>query len=145
MFQKRILHKLEQDNMFHWVLQPEHVSTILQELHRGVAWRHLSFDITMRKILDVSYWWPMMNQNVYEYYQTCDQCQRTNNLLTQNLAKFIATLSLGSHQGKSLQRCRPRVSPRITFHAPRSARECEGMNPHTFTLGHYYKRWGVIY
>jgi len=23
-------------------------------------------------------------------------------------------------------------NPRVTFHAPESARECEGMNPHTF-------------
>jgi hypothetical protein len=30
-----------------------------------------------------------------------------------------------------LRRCRPRVSLGFTFHAPRSARECEGMNLHT--------------
>jgi hypothetical protein len=24
----------------------------------------------VRKILDVGYWWPMMNQDVYEYCQT---------------------------------------------------------------------------
>jgi hypothetical protein len=34
----------------------------------------------------------MMNQDIYEYCQTCDQCQRTNNLLTQNLAKLVTTL-----------------------------------------------------
>ncbi len=34
-------------------------------------------------------------------------------------------------QGKGLQRCEPKVNPRITFHVPESAKECEGMNPHT--------------
>jgi hypothetical protein len=33
-----------------------------------------------------------MNQNVHEYCWTCDQCQRTCNLLTQNLVKLIITL-----------------------------------------------------
>jgi hypothetical protein len=43
------------------------VSTILQELHGGVAGGHLSSDIIVQKILGVDYWWPMMNQNVHEY------------------------------------------------------------------------------
>jgi hypothetical protein len=34
-------------------------------------------------------------------------------------------------QSKGLQRCGPRVSPGITFHAPESAGKCEGMNPNT--------------
>jgi hypothetical protein len=34
------------------------------------------------------------------------------------------------NQGKGLQRCGPRMNPGVTFHATRSARECEGMNPH---------------
>ncbi len=33
-----------------------------------------------------------MNRNVYEYCQTCDQCQRIGNMLTQNLAKLVTTL-----------------------------------------------------
>jgi len=46
----------------------------------------------MKKILDVGYWWLTMNRDVHEYYQTCDQCQRIGNLLTQNLAKVVTTL-----------------------------------------------------
>jgi len=42
----------------------------LQELHGAVVGKRFSFDITVQKILDVGYWWPTMNQNVYEYYQT---------------------------------------------------------------------------
>jgi hypothetical protein len=34
----------------------------------------------------------MMNWDVYEYCQICDQCQRISNLLTQNLAKLVITL-----------------------------------------------------
>jgi hypothetical protein len=61
------------------------------ELQEGI-FLHFSSDIIMRKILDVGYWWPTMNQDVYEYFQTCDQCQRIGNLLTQNLAKLVTTL-----------------------------------------------------
>jgi hypothetical protein len=32
-----------------------------------------------------------MNQNVHEYCQTCDQCQRTSHLLMQNLTKLVTT------------------------------------------------------
>ncbi len=64
----------------------------LQELHGGVTGGHFFFDIIVRKILDASYWWPTMNQEVHEYRRTCDQCQRTCNLLTQNLAKLVTTL-----------------------------------------------------
>jgi hypothetical protein len=42
--------------------------------------------------LDANYWWSMMNQDVHEYCQTCDQCQRTCNLLTQNLVKLVIAL-----------------------------------------------------
>jgi hypothetical protein len=44
------------------------------------------------------------------------------------LKVVVATLALGS---RPLQRCEPKVSMGITFHAPGSARACEGMNPHT--------------
>jgi hypothetical protein len=32
----------------------------------------------MQKILDVGYWWLTLNQNVHEYCQTYDQCQKTS-------------------------------------------------------------------
>jgi hypothetical protein len=46
-FQKGKLHKFRQDNRFYRVLQPEQLSTILQELHGGVEGRHLFTDITV--------------------------------------------------------------------------------------------------
>jgi hypothetical protein len=45
----------------------KHVPIVLQELHGGVARGHSSSDIIVRKILDVGYWWLMMNQDVHEY------------------------------------------------------------------------------
>ncbi len=33
-----------------------------------------------------------MNQDVHEYCQTCDQCQRIDNSLTQNLTKLAIIL-----------------------------------------------------
>ncbi len=52
----------------------------------------------------------------------------------------VATLTLGLRpKQRGLQSCGPRGSPRITTHAPRSVRKCEGMNLHTpnvtLTLG----------
>ncbi len=92
MLQKGVLNRFGEDNKFHWVLQLKQITKILQELHGRLARRLLSFNIIMRKILNVGYWWPMMNWNVHEYYQTCDQCQRTSSLLTQNLPKLVTTL-----------------------------------------------------
>jgi hypothetical protein len=43
-------------------------------------------------MLDVDYWWLMMNRDVHAYYQTCDQCHIIGNLLTQNLAKLVIVL-----------------------------------------------------
>ncbi len=33
-----------------------------------------------------------MNQNIYGYCRTCDQCRKIGKLLTQNLAKLVTTL-----------------------------------------------------
>jgi hypothetical protein len=47
------------------------------------------------------------------------------------MSLIVATLALGSWPKQGLAKVQSRVSPGITFHAPRNARECEGMNPHT--------------
>jgi len=46
----------------------------------------------VKKIIDVNYWWPTMNRDVHEICHTCDLCQRTSNMLAQNMAKLITTL-----------------------------------------------------
>ncbi len=65
---------------------------ILQELHNGVGGGHLSLNIIVKKILNVGYWWPTMNRGIHEFCRSCDLCQRTGNLLTQNMAKLIIIL-----------------------------------------------------
>jgi hypothetical protein len=43
-----------------------------------------------------------MNQTIYEYCQTYDQCQRIGNMLTQNLAKLVITLLKEPFQKRGL-------------------------------------------
>jgi len=70
--QEGILSKFGQDNKYRWVLQLEQMPIVLQKLHGGVTRGHLSSNIIVRKILDASYWWPMINQDVHEYCWTYD-------------------------------------------------------------------------
>jgi hypothetical protein len=44
---------------------------------------------------------------------------------------YVATLALGL----------PKVSPGVTFHAPGSVGECEGMNPHTPKVSSHFGSW----
>jgi hypothetical protein len=81
-FQEGVLYRFGHVNRFCQVLQLEQVPTILQELHGGVVGGHFSSDITMKIILDASYWSLMANRDVHEYCQSCDQCQRIGNLFT---------------------------------------------------------------
>jgi hypothetical protein len=64
----------------------------MKELHEGPLGGHFANEITHRKILNARYWWPIMNKNVHDYYKSCDACQRTGGLATQNLAKLIISL-----------------------------------------------------
>jgi hypothetical protein len=55
-------------------------------------------------------------------------CRNNNNY--GNLS--VATLALGSRPRQGLAKSVGQEgSPGVTFHAPGSAKECEGMNPHT--------------
>jgi hypothetical protein len=44
---------------------------------------------------------------------------------------FVATLALGLRPKQGPTKVWTKVSPGVTFHVLGSARECEGMNPHT--------------
>jgi hypothetical protein len=43
---------------------------------------------------------------------------------------IVVTLALGLQPRRGLAKVRAKNEPGVTFHAPRSARECEGMNLH---------------
>jgi hypothetical protein len=62
------------------------------EVMRRLVGMRLQVKYHKLKILDVGYWWSTMNRDVHKYCQTCDQCQRTSNLLKQNLKKLVAIL-----------------------------------------------------
>jgi hypothetical protein len=42
--------------------------------------------------LDAGYWWPTMYKDVHDYCKSCDACQRTWGLATQNLTKVVTSL-----------------------------------------------------
>jgi hypothetical protein len=65
--QQGVLYRFGQHNWVHQLLQSKQMSTILQELHGSIVGGHFFYDIIVRKILDVSFWWLMMNRNVHEY------------------------------------------------------------------------------
>ncbi|MBW0512043.1 hypothetical protein O181_051758 [Austropuccinia psidii MF-1] len=53
------------------------ISTILHECHDCVASGHLPEDRTLERVKTCS-WLPNWRNNVAEYYQTCDRCQKAN-------------------------------------------------------------------
>ncbi len=64
----------------------------MKELHEGLLRGHFVIEITQRKILDAGYWWPTMYKDVHDYCKSCDACQRTWGLATQNLTKVVTSL-----------------------------------------------------
>ncbi|MBW0518630.1 hypothetical protein O181_058345 [Austropuccinia psidii MF-1] len=53
------------------------INTILHECQDSVASGHLSEDRTLERVKTCS-WWPNCRNNVTEYCQTCDRCQKAN-------------------------------------------------------------------
>ncbi len=235
------LYRMGQDNKSQRCLTSRKTHMVMRKWHGGPSRGHFAIKIMQRKILDVGYQWPIMYRNVHDYFKSCDACQKTRRLVTQNLTNLVtsfpkepfikwgldfvgliklawrynrkknilvatnyatkwvetkafktnittiitkflyeciltqfecpftividkefislmipssilhiifcwnmwvlqpiilkgivATLALGSRpRQKGLQRCGPRLSPRVTFSCPGSAKECEGENPHT--------------
>jgi hypothetical protein len=74
MLQNNAFCRFGQDNKFCHVLQLDYVPFISKELHGGIGGRYFSFDIIMRKFLDVNYMWPTKNINVHEFCRTRDLC-----------------------------------------------------------------------
>ncbi|CAM6083743.1 unnamed protein product [Calypogeia fissa] len=48
----------------------------MEALHDGEAGGHYGVDNTVRKILDVGYWWPTLYKDVFTFVRGCDPCQR---------------------------------------------------------------------
>jgi hypothetical protein len=58
---------------------------MLWELYGGVRSGHFTLDITLKNILDASYWWATLFRNMLEYCRSCDLCQQVGGLKTMNL------------------------------------------------------------
>jgi hypothetical protein len=39
----------------------------MKELHEGMAGGHFVIDITVKKIMDVGYWWPSQFKDTHEF------------------------------------------------------------------------------
>jgi hypothetical protein len=64
---------------------------VMKKLHEGPLRRHFAIEITQRKILDVEYWWLTMYKDAYDYYKSCNACQRIGGLAIQSLAKLVTS------------------------------------------------------
>ena len=53
------LYRQGKDSRLRQVISNSQARMILQELHKGNAGGHFSQDITIRKVLDAGYWWPI--------------------------------------------------------------------------------------
>ena len=71
------LYRQGKDSRLRQVISDSQARMNLQELHKGNVGGHFSQDITVRKVLDVGYWWPTLYKDTYKYCQTCDECQKT--------------------------------------------------------------------
>jgi hypothetical protein len=47
----------------------------LEDFHEGLIGGHFGINITVKKMLPLSYWWPIMHKDV-ELCQNYDICQR---------------------------------------------------------------------
>ncbi len=45
------------------------------ELHEGFIEGHFGTNTTIKKILNLGYWWPTLNKDVAKMCQTCGICQ----------------------------------------------------------------------
>ncbi|MBW0542910.1 hypothetical protein O181_082625 [Austropuccinia psidii MF-1] len=60
------------------IIDREHISLILQELHDCPYMGHMSEDRTKARVASTA-WWPKYKQELSEYINTCERCHKTNN------------------------------------------------------------------
>lgn len=77
-----------------WYLQQDHIPIVLQEMHQVMGGGHFFVDINIKKIVDAKYQWPALQKDVLQHCQFNDDCQRTKNLTTMNMATLVITLPI---------------------------------------------------
>ncbi|MBW0512244.1 hypothetical protein O181_051959 [Austropuccinia psidii MF-1] len=64
------------------------IKTILHECHDSVVSGNLSENVTLERVRTCS-WWPNWRNNVAEYCQTCDTCQKGNRATGKKFAMMV--------------------------------------------------------
>ncbi|MBW0570603.1 hypothetical protein O181_110318 [Austropuccinia psidii MF-1] len=59
------------------VVDRDHISLILQEFHDSPYMGHMSEDRTKERVSSTA-WWPKWEQELSEYINTCERCQKAN-------------------------------------------------------------------
>ena len=72
-----ILFKLGPDDILRRCLELPERKKVIRALHAGSSGGHFAFVNTVNRIRSAGYWWPGLHQDVRQYVQSCDQCQRT--------------------------------------------------------------------
>jgi hypothetical protein len=64
---------------------------LTKELHEGVVGGHFVANITTKKILGSSFWWPTLKKYIHEFCKSYDSYQKIRQLKTKSLAKLVTT------------------------------------------------------
>ncbi len=86
------MYKMGQKNKMCRCLTTLEAQILMKELHEGVPIGHFVANITIKKILDVGYWWPTLFKDTHKFCKSCDNCQKIKGLKTKSLAKLVTTL-----------------------------------------------------
>ncbi|MBW0505089.1 hypothetical protein O181_044804 [Austropuccinia psidii MF-1] len=70
-------HKQEKNTSYLTVVDRDHISLILQECHDFLYMGHMSEDMTKERVASTD-WWPKWEQELSEYINTCEICQKAN-------------------------------------------------------------------
>jgi hypothetical protein len=83
------MYRVGQDNKMRKCLTTSKAHIVFKELHEIVAIGHFVADITTNKILDASYWWPILFKDTHEFCRSCDSCQKIGELKTKILVTTL--------------------------------------------------------
>ncbi|MBW0538506.1 hypothetical protein O181_078221 [Austropuccinia psidii MF-1] len=72
-----LLYHREKHTIALTVIDRDHISLILQACHDCPYMGHMSEDRTKERVANTA-WWPRWEQEVGEYINTCERCQKEN-------------------------------------------------------------------
>jgi hypothetical protein len=86
------LYRQGQDKVLRHGFKDSEIPIVFHKMHEGIDGGHFSFEITICKILDAKYWWPIMHKDVLQYCQAYDNYQQTWNFKKNNITKLVTSL-----------------------------------------------------